>query len=68
MTTHTTTLARIAAELAVYHGDLAEAARTIELALASAAPQDRPALEELRGWLEEIEPARPSWPPAVGEA
>ncbi len=61
--------ARVAAELAVHRGDLAEAAQTIEAALASAPPELRADLEEARGWLEEIVPApRPSWPPAVGEA
>ncbi len=65
----TTIHARIAAELAVARGDLAEALLTIEAALLSATPEDRADLEQARDWLEDLLPAaRPTWPPVVGEA
>jgi len=66
MTTFTTPIsARVAAELCVHRGDLAEATRTIELALATAPLEHRADLEQALSWLDEIMPTRPS---LVGEA
>lgn len=52
--------ARVAAELAVHRGDLAEAILHIENALVTAKPEDRPDLEEARSWLDDLLPARKS--------
>ncbi len=61
--------ARIIAERALIQGNLGEALLTIEAALLAATPEDRAELEEARDWLEDMLPvARPTWPPAVGEA
>ncbi len=69
MTTLTTIHTRIAAELAVARGDLAEALHLIDAALVTAEPQDRAELEEARDWLEDLLPvARPSRPPVVWQA
>lgn len=56
---------RIAAELAVYAGDIDGARLHIEQALLSAPPEHRPDLEEARDWLDELLPRRDIW---AGEA
>lgn len=57
--------ARVAAERALLEHGLVEAMATIEAALLTVSPADRPALEEAREWLDEMLPARPS---LVGKA